>query len=219
MPTTSSDSHRLRPARGDARRILQDAEVGADRALDVRPLHLDGHGRAVVQRGAMHLGGRGRCERLGLEGGVQLFRRRAQLLDDALAHLVAGERRDGVLQLGELGRHVDRQHRRLARHDLADLDVGGPELLEHEPDLDCGARLLPALGQAPDPGLHRMAEPADVRRPLEDRVVAVAEERVVDLLQPQVLAELVERRPPHDRSSPGRSASGRVVCGDVRGDA
>ncbi len=64
----------------------------------------------------------------------------------SLAHLVAGERRDGVLQLGELGRHVDRQHGRLARHDLADLHVGRAELLEHEPDLDGRARLLPALG-------------------------------------------------------------------------
>ena len=134
-----------------------------------RALHLDRHVRTVVQRGAVHLGGGGRRERLGLERGVELLGRRAQLLDDALAHLVGGERRDGVLQLGELRRHVDREHGRLARHDLADLHVGGPELLQHEPDLDRRARLLPALGQTPRPGLHRVPEAADVGGPSRAR--------------------------------------------------
>jgi len=145
-----------------------------------------------VHRGAMHLGGGGGGERLRLERGVQLFRRRPQFLGDDEAHLIARERWNGVLQLRELGGHFDREHRGLTRDYLADLDVGGPELLEHEPDLDGWAGLLPTSGQTPGPGLQGVTEAASIRCPLEDGVVAVAEEGVVHLLQAQILAKPVK---------------------------
>ncbi len=199
--------HRLRPPRGYARRVQQDAEVGADLGRDLRALDLDRHQSAVVHRGTVDLGGGGRRERFWFECGVELLGRRTQLLDDALAHLIGWERRDGILQLGELRRHVDGEHGRLTRHDLTDLHVGGPKFLEHEAELHRGARPLPAPGQAPDPGLHRMPKATDVGGPPQDRVVPVPEERVVHLLQAQVLVELVHRGAPHGRSSPAASES------------
>jgi len=90
---------------GQALHVLGEADGVVGLAAVVQLL--EDAGRELLE---VDLGGGGRRERLGLERGVQLFRRRPQLFDDALAHLVAGERRDGVLELGELRRHVHRQH-------------------------------------------------------------------------------------------------------------
>ena len=206
-------AHHLRPLRRDAGGVQQDPEVGADLVGDQRPLHLDGDLGAVVEERAVHLRRGGRRERLGLERGVQLLRRRPQLLDDRDAHLVAGERRHVVLQARELLGDVDRQGRGLAGDDLADLDVGRPELLQHHPQPHGGRRLLPSLREPPDPPLQAVAEAAHVGCALEHDVHAVPHQRVVDLLQAQVLAHAVEGGPPHD--SPSFSVVRAALADDV----
>ena len=158
-------------------------------ALIYGTLHLHRDRRAVVQGRAMHLRGRGRGKGLWVEGRVEFFRRRPKLLDDDLPHLIAGEGRDVALELHQLRLPVGRNRRRLAGDDLADLHIGRAELLKHQPHLDRQGGRLQILRQTPGPGLHGAAEIADHRPPVEEDIRAVAQQRVVHLLEPQVFAE------------------------------
>ena len=175
--------------------LLHDAHVGLHLVADVRPLHLDHHLGAVVQRGLMHLGRRGGGERLRLEGGVELLRGLAQLLDDDFAHLAAGEGRHVALQLRQLRLPLRRDDRGLAGDDLPHLDVGGAQLLDHQAHLDRRGHDLQVLGQIPYPSLQLVAKiayhgPARA----EADVQAVAQKDVVDLLQAQVFTDFVDCR-------------------------
>ena len=171
--------------------ILHNADIGLHLRVDIRALHLHRDRSAVVQRRAMHLRGRGRGKGLRVESRIEFFRRRPKLLDDDLPHLIAGEGWDIALELHQLRLPIGRNRRRLAGDDLADLHIGRAELLKHQPHLDRQGGRLQILRQTPDPGLHRTAEIADHRPPVEEDIRAVAQQRVVHLLEAQVFADLI----------------------------
>ena len=105
-------------------------EIDAEAPLDVGPQHLHGDGLAALGRdhlGAMHLRDRGRGDRRA-ERRVGLRQRLAERGDDHRLGLGLRERRHLVLQRFQIARqrHADDVGPR--RQELAELDVGRPEL-------------------------------------------------------------------------------------------
>lgn len=78
----------------------------------------------------MHLGDGGRAYRLHVELGEQLVGLGAQRIDYHLSNHRRRQRRHPVLQLFELVYPVRRKHVHPGGQDLAQLDEGGPQLLE-----------------------------------------------------------------------------------------
>ena len=76
--------------------------VGAHGRRDARVLHLDGDLAPVGQRGAVDLADRGGRDRFLIEGGEDVVDRLFEVILDHLAHLLEGDRRRGVAQLGQL---------------------------------------------------------------------------------------------------------------------
>ncbi|MNS82026.1 hypothetical protein D3C72_1157600 [compost metagenome] len=108
----------------------QDLEVALEDRVDARPLHLDGHVRAVGQGGEVHLRDAGRGQRSGVEADEGRLERAAQGRLHHRAHLGEGQRRHVALQ------RVERRTERLGHEirpdaeDLAGFDEGRAELDE-----------------------------------------------------------------------------------------
>ena len=161
------------PLLRDARRLVEQRQVGLDLAGRAGALHLDGDDLAVRQHGTMNLADRGGGDGLAveldeqsLEGVTKVF------LDDALDVLVR-ERPHVVLEAAQLGDDVGRQHVRPHRQELPELDERRAELVEHFP------QVLAALG----------------RRALDERGAATAGQEVG---QPVPFEEVAEAVPDGD---------------------
>ena len=106
----------------------QQFDIALDARLNIGPQHLDHDFAAIAQFGGMHLGDRGRGQRLLVEGGEASADGGAERAFDGDARLAAGERCDLVLQRGQFVGDVGRQQIATGREDLAELDEDRPEL-------------------------------------------------------------------------------------------
>ena len=122
-------------------------EVPLETLLDAGPQHLDGDRleRAVrhPHLGLMHLRDRGGGDG-GAELGIERVDGRTQRLLDRRARLGLRERRQAVLQRGEIAGQLAADDVVARREKLAELDVGGPERGQRVGEL----RLVRALGSA-----------------------------------------------------------------------
>ena len=165
-------------------------EVRLDLAGRLRPLHLDDDLVARRQRRAVHLADRRGGDRHLVEREERLLERQAHLLLDHPPHVGERDRRHVVLQAAELGDDVGRHHVGPGGEELAELDEGRAELVEHlaqapaavgelrvvvaAPPVDQVAEAVargdaPDLGQPADPPLrfrrrHRLIVDAVARR-------------------------------------------------------
>ncbi len=83
---------------GEVREQVHHLEIRADGLEDSRTDHLDHHLAPVLQGGRVHLGDGGRCDRRVLEDRESNLDRALEFGLDYGARLIAGERRDPVLQ-------------------------------------------------------------------------------------------------------------------------
>jgi hypothetical protein len=190
----------------DAGDASEQLDVGLDLTAGVGTLHLDGHLAAGVQLGEVHLAdGRG-GDGLGVELGEQLVDGALQLSADDLLDLLVGKGRDGVLEEAELGDHLGRDHVRADGEQLAELDEGRAELVEH-------------LAHVAATGGHGHVDRIVLaaRTPLEGVAEAVPRGHVRDLAQTGGLgtpahagchAEIVSRRGRFRRCATVRAARG-----------
>ena len=136
---------------------VEQLQVALEGALDAGPQDLDRRflrRLSVLGRGhrQVHLGDRGGRDRRVVEALEQLVERTAQLGLDGGAGLVARERRQPVLELGEIGGQLLAQQIRAGREELAQLDEARPHVGERARQLLPG----PALGAAPE---HQPRQP------------------------------------------------------------
>ena len=178
----------LEPATADLRDLLDDTEVGLRDRHDVRALDLDGHERPVRERRPVDLRGGCRRERLVVDGAEDLVGILSELGDEHLARPLPGNRAHVALELRELRAPVLGQRVPATRDDLTELHVGWAQLLEHRPHLAGGGhpgdRVLLGEEDALAPGTNDRE-----RRALERDVDAVPVQRVVHLLEAEVLDE------------------------------
>jgi hypothetical protein len=179
---------RLDAVANETRGLVHELEVGFDLARRVRPLHLHGDTASVRERRPVHLtdgrGGNG----LLLEIEEELLDGELELLLDHALDLGVGDRRDVVLQRLQLEDDVRRDDVRARGEELAELDEGRPELVQHLPDAEAAVR---AVGRDVDfPGA---TGPRPVR-PVRVEEVAEAVLRC-DLRDLGEAAELADSRP------------------------
>ena len=168
---------RPHPLAHEPRRLLEQLDVALDLARRVRSLHLDGDPAAVRQHRTMHLADRCGRQRLLVELEEEPLDRLAELLADHPLDIGERERADVVLEPAQLGDDVRRDDVGPGREQLAELDEGRAELVEHLPQMTAAhgrrsrrGRRGPALvEQEPEPVAHRdlgdLAQPPDVQRP------------------------------------------------------
>ena len=141
----------------------------------------------------------------GSKAGVELRDRRPELGLDQLHCALAGEWPHVALQPGELVLPLERERVSATGDDLTELDVGGAQLLEHQPRLDRRGQRLHV--DTPEKALHPSAQVADDAT-VEDRVGAIVHEDVIDLHQPQALVDaLAIGRAAHAEASGRRSST------------
>ena len=117
----------------------------------------------------MHLGDRGGGDRLIVEAGEQRVDRLAELgLDDAPG-LGAGESRQMVLQLRQVGRDLFAQKVGARRQGLAELDEGRTHLLQRRRQPLARPARIAAAREQPRPGDQRRRDAQDLQR--EQRIV------------------------------------------------
>ena len=160
----------------EPRRLLEQLDVALDLARRVRALHLDGDLAAVREHRPVHLADRGGRERLCVELEEEPLDRLAELLADHALDVGERERPDVVLQPAQLGDDVRRDDVGPGREQLAELDEGRPELVEHLAQMAAAARRrstasvprrrssMSEAEAVPDGDLGDLAEPPDVRR-------------------------------------------------------
>ena len=119
------------PLPDQAGRLVEQRKVALDLLRRVRPLHLDGHAAAVRKRGAVDLADRRRGYRGRVEVGEELLDAQLELLADDTLDVVVGDRTDVVLELLQLEHDVGRDDVGAGREQLAELDEGRAELVEH----------------------------------------------------------------------------------------
>ena len=139
-------------------------DVLAHEPRDLRALHLDDDVFAGAQPCRVHLRDRRRRDRRALERREHVVEGAAELeLDDA-AHVVERLGRHAVAEQLELGDELFGEQALAARDDLAELDVGGPEVPEREPQparqVAAGVRRSLAPG-ADGPQRERAADAPD----------------------------------------------------------
>ncbi len=177
----------------DARELLDDAQIRLRLGQDARSLDLDRDQRPVVERGLVDLGRRRGREGHGIEGGVQDLGWRAELLGDDGDDVLVAERGRLALELRQLLDPLGRQDVAPAGHHLADLHVGRAELLEHRPDARRPPGIHEIVGLAQDDAGEPAPDRAD-RRLGQGDIETGGVDRVVDLLQAQVLDDRVATR-------------------------
>ncbi len=168
-PRADLVAHRLRvQARGDHLHEPQDdpevLHVGADGLGHARILHLDRDVAPVVQARLVDLADRGGRDRHRVEGLEHGLDRLAVLALDDLLHVLVGDLRRGVAQLGELGLELfavllGNEADVEERHDLAKLHRRALHRPERRDDLLGGLEL--ALGERL---LAPLVAAGDVRR-------------------------------------------------------
>ena len=109
---------------------VEEVEVALEGQLDGRPQHLDRDLAAVGGDGEMDLGDRGGGDRRVVEAGEQRVDRLAELGLDGAPRLGAGEGRQVVLQLRQVGGDLFAQKIGAGRQRLAELDEGRAHLLQ-----------------------------------------------------------------------------------------
>ena len=118
---------------GDLRGLVEETEVGLDLPRRRRPLHLDRDPATVREHRRVHLADRGGGDRRLVELEEKPLDRLSELLLDHLPHLRERDGRHLVLELSELDDDVRRHDVGPRRQELAELDEGRPELVEHLP--------------------------------------------------------------------------------------
>ena len=124
----------------ELRRLVEEPEVGLDLPRGFRALDLDRDLLTVREHRSVHLADRRRGERLLVELDECPFQGQTELGFDGSAGLLERKRSDLVLQPAELDHDVGRDDVGSGRQQLAELDKGGAELVEHLP------QSTPALG-------------------------------------------------------------------------
>ena len=110
--------------------VLERLEIFHHPLADLRTLDFHRDRAAVAQRGAMHLAQRRRGHRLVFEILKGFRKADAELFADDFFDFGEAERLDLILQPGERVEVSRREQLHARREELADLDEGGPELLE-----------------------------------------------------------------------------------------
>ena len=136
----------LGPPLEQRRGLAHQREVELDLLLDAGTANLDDHLTAALEERSVHLCDRGGGDRLGLDRDEHV---RGQLLGDDALDLVERHRRNLIHELLELLDVHVRQQVGTRREQLAELDVGRPELLERLPELP--SRLPGSLDGCPRP--------------------------------------------------------------------
>ena len=124
------DATEGRPVAGLLGEQLEQGEILEDLPLGTRALHLEHDGRAVGQRGAVHLGDRSGGQRGRLDLSERVLPGDAELGLEHRHDLGLRERRHVVLQPRELGDVLGRQQVGARREHLAELGERRAELLE-----------------------------------------------------------------------------------------
>ena len=120
--------------------LIEKREVGLDLPRRVGPLHLDRDALAVRQRRPVHLPDRGGGDGGRLELREELLDRKPEVLADHPLDVLVRERPHVVLQGLQLEHDVGRDDVGPRREQLAELDEGRAELVQHL------AEVLAALG-------------------------------------------------------------------------
>ncbi len=115
--------------------LVHQVQVALDLAVGPRTLNLDDDVAAVRKRRPVDLADRRRRRRDRIELLEEALDRLAELGADHVLHLLVRERRDVVLEPAELGDDVRRENVRPHREQLAELDEGRAELVEHLPQV------------------------------------------------------------------------------------
>src|SRR5207253_1896705 len=133
----------------------------------------------VRQRCAMHLSDRGRRDRLLVELREELRDREAEILFDHLLDVRDRKRADVVLQPSQLGDDVGRQDVGPRREQLAELDEGRAELVEHLAEMLTALRRLAGVLDAVPAPREEIGQPVS----LEPVAEAVPDGDLSDLRQ------------------------------------
>src|SRR5262245_29230069 len=165
--------------------IAEYAQISTDLPGRAWPPNLDDD-LLTTDAGAVHLAERCGSERSCVEPLEQFFRWGAEVLGDDAADIVIWERRHVLLEPCQLALPVLRQHLGLARHQLADLDIGGTELLQQQPRTGGGAQSDRRLIQVVQPELQPSTR-AGHRPVVGGCVQDVARDDVVHLREPNAL--------------------------------
>ena len=120
--------HALHPD-GDPR---EEVEIAGHQPLDTRAQDLDRDLLACAGHGEVDLGDRSGCDRTVIELAEQLIEGLAECVFDRLAGERAVERRQVVLQLRQVGRHLLAEQIRARGQALAELDEAGSKVLQRE---------------------------------------------------------------------------------------
>ncbi len=133
---------RLHPLLQETRSLVQEAEIGFDLITGRRPLHLYGNLLPVRQDRAMHLADRRRGDRGEVELEERTVHPQFELGFDNVANLLEGNGRRIVLKPAELGDDVRWNDVGSRGEELAELDEGRPELVEHHDAVACRGQTL-----------------------------------------------------------------------------
>ena len=114
---------------GDPR---EEVEITGHQPLDTRAQDLDRDLFACAGHGEVDLGDRSGCDRTVIELAEQLIEGLAECVFDRLAGERAVERRQVVLQLRQVGRHLLAEQIRARGQALAELDEAGSKVLQRE---------------------------------------------------------------------------------------
>ena len=158
----------------DARNLIEQRKVALDLPGRARALHLDGDLAAAGQLGEVYLADRRRCHRYRVERREQLLDRGPQVLLDHALDVGVRERPNGILELAQLRDDLGRDDVGPGREELAELDEGGAELVEHLAQVPAERRQVLVVDHG------RAAK----RAPLEHEPEAVPRCHLRDLAQP-----------------------------------
>ncbi len=139
--------HARAGALGDGGQPEEQAQIARESFLDAGPQDLDRDLAPIGRHRHMHLRDRGGGHGLFVELREEGFQRPAEFARDDGARLGAGERRQTVLQLRQVGGDVLAQQVRAGRENLAELDKAGSEPLDRQRQALTGAQ----GGDAPRP--------------------------------------------------------------------
>src|SRR6266480_1389870 len=227
----SSEIKRPDPLLGEAGRLVEQRDVGLDLARRVGTLNLDRDALAVRKHGVVYLPDRGRRSRLLVELEEGLLDGYAELLRDHAFDVGERDRPHVVLKLLQLEHDVGRNDVGTGREQLAELDEGRAELVEHLPQTAAPIRgrldaTVPAdprdeIGQAValeevaesmlDRDLRDLGEAADVARGRTGHAVSLTRARYA-ASRPAAPAAAPQRRPrlPAARAAPSPCGRARL---------
>ena len=126
----------------DARRLVQEREVGLDLPRRAGTLHLDRDSSPVRKRRTVDLTDRGGRDRSGIELGEELVDREAEVFLDHILDVAEREGTDIVLEPTQLGDDVRREDIGTRREELPELHERGAELVQHLAEVLAALRRL-----------------------------------------------------------------------------